>query len=514
MTHNDSLQDQVISGSKGRSFTPCFRRKYMRRSLRVLVTLCFLIPAASVAQYSWQSAFPNLPTFSLPLELAQAHDGTNRLFVVQQRGIIYVFNNDPSVSTRKEFLNISDSVSSTGSETGLLGLAFHPNYRNNGYFFVNHTYTAGGQLRSYVARYQVSPTNPDSALKSSRFVLFTLDQPYSNHNGGKIAFGADGYLYIAFGDGGSGNDPENRAQNRSVLLGKILRINVDSTAGGNNYAIPPTNPFYGNSQGYREEIYAYGLRNPWKFSFDPVTGRLWLADVGQDTREEVDIVVNGGNYGWRLMEGFICTPAVNPGCQDTAGLLRPVWDYPNAGADISITGGFVYRGSAIPSLYGKYIFADYGSGKTWALTYDGINPTFSTLMTDESYPISTFGVDTSNNIYLCSYSSGGRIYRLTGPASSVSPSRGEIPNTFMLEQNYPNPFNPSTTITYRVPTAAYVQLRVYDVLGREVAMLLDNHIEAGTHQVTLDASSFSSGVYLYRLTTPEFTQAKAMLVMK
>jgi hypothetical protein len=311
-----------------------------------------------------------------------------------------------------------------------------------------------------------------------------------------------------FGDGGSGNDPGNRAQNRAELLGKVLRINVDSTAGGTNYAIPPTNPFYGNSQGYMEEIYAYGVRNPWKFSFDPVTRNLWLGDVGQDTREEVDIVVNGGNYG------FICNPTVNPTCQDTAGLLRPVWDYPNAGVDVSITGGYVYRGSAIPSLYGKYIFADYGSGKTWALTYDGINPTFSTLMTDESYSISTFGVDTSNNIYLCSYSSSGRIYKLTGPASSVSPSRGEIPNTFMLEQNYPNPFNPSTTITYKVPAAAYVQLRVYDVLGRQVAMLLDNYIEAGTHEVMLDASNFSSGVYLYRLTTPEFTQAKAMLVVK
>jgi glucose/arabinose dehydrogenase len=486
----------------------------MRTPTACLLTMLIVFTPFTKAQYSWQSAFPNLPTFSLPLELAQAYDGTNRLFVVQQRGIIYVFDNNPSVGTRKEFLNISDSVSSTGSETGLLGLAFHPNYRNNGYFFVNHTYTAGEQLRSYVVRYQVSPTNPDSALKSSRFVLFTLDQPFSNHNGGKIAFGPDGYLYIGFGDGGSGNDPGNRAQNRAELLGKILRINVDNSSGGNNYAIPLTNPFYGNSQGYKEEIYAYGLRNPWKFSFDQVTGKLWLGDVGQDTREEVDIIVNGGNYGWRLMEGFICNPTVNPTCQDTAGLLRPVWDYPNAGSDISITGGFVYRGSAIPSLHGKYIFADYGSGKTWALTHDGVNPTFSTLMTDESYSISTFGVDTSNNIYLCSYSSSGRIYKLTGPASPVPPSRGDLPNTIILEQNYPNPFNPSTTITYKVPAAAYVQLRVYDVLGRQVAMLLDNHIEAGTHQVTVDASNFSSGVYLYRLTTPDFTQAKAMLVVK
>ncbi|HCV43518.1 MAG TPA: glucose sorbosone dehydrogenase, partial [Bacteroidetes bacterium] len=422
----------------------------MRTPTACLLMMLVVFTSPAKAQYSWQSAFPNLPTFSSPIELVHAYDGTNRLFVAQQRGIIYVFDNNPAVSIRKEFLNISDSVSSSGSEVGLLGLAFHPNYRTNGYFYVDHTNTVGGQLRSYIARYQVSPANPDSAIKSSRRVLLTVDQPYSNHNGGKIAFGADGYLYIALGDGGSGNDPENRAQNRSLLLGKILRINVDSAAGNNNYVIPPTNPFYGNTQGYKEEIFAYGVRNPWRFSFDPVTHNLWVGDVGQDTREEVDIVVNGGNYGWRLMEGFICNPTVNPTCQDTAGLLRPVWDYPNAGADISITGGYVYRGSAIPSLYGKYIFADYGSGKTWALTYDGINPTFSTLMTDEAYSISSFGVDTSYEVYLCSYSTSGRIYKLTGPASPVLPSRGNLPNTIILEQNYPNPFNPSTNIRYQL----------------------------------------------------------------
>ncbi|MEK9135939.1 MAG: PQQ-dependent sugar dehydrogenase [Bacteroidota bacterium] len=497
------------------------------KTLLILSVVLLIFCTNAHGQYSWQSAFPSMPAFAYPIELVPASDGRNRLFVAQQRGIIYVFENNSSSSTRKVFLNISDRVSQSGSETGLLGLAFHPNYRSNGYFYVNYTSSPGGQLRSFIARYQVSPTNPDSALHDPELVLLTVDQPYSNHNGGKVAFGPDGYLYIGFGDGGSGNDPGNRAQNRSVLLGKILRINVDSTEGGNNYAIPPTNPFYRNTQGYREEIYAYGIRNPWKFSFDFPTGNLWLGDVGQDTREEIDIVVNGGNYGWRLMEGFICNPVVNPTCQDTAGLLRPVWDYPNAGADGSVTGGYVYRGSVIPSLYGKYIFGDYVSGKTWALTYDGFLPPSATLLSDEAYPISSFGVDTSGNMYLCSYSSTtGRIYKLTGPASDVASSDGAIPKAFSLEQNYPNPFNPTATIQYSIPSqsvkgvegrvgvGSHATLKVYDLLGREVATLVNEVKQPGTYTVRFDASNLASGVYFYRLSTTNFVLTRKLVLLR
>ena len=485
---------------------------YMKKHVLSHLLAMFMLGGVAQAQYSWQQAFPSLPAFSLPVEAVHAYDGTNRFFVVQQRGIIYAFENSPSVTTRKVFLNISDSVSSSGSETGLLGLAFHPNYRNNGYFYVNHTNTVGGQLRTYVVRYQVSPTNPDSAIKESRFVLFTVNQPFSNHNGGKISFGPDGYLYIGFGDGGSGNDPGNRAQNRSELLGKILRINVDSAAQGLNYAIPTTNPFYGNGQGYREEIFAYGIRNPWKFNFDPVTGALWLGDVGQDAREEVDIVTSGGNYGWRLMEGNLCTPIVNPSCLDTAGLIRPVWDYPNAGADISITGGYVYRGTAIPSLYGKYIFADYGSGKTWALTYNPPAPASVILMSDETNSISSFAVDTSQNIYYCAYGTG-RLYILTGPPSSV-PGDDGVASSFSLGQNYPNPFNPNTTIQYSIPYTARVSLTILDVLGREVATVFDGIQAAGSHSHQFDARDLSSGVYVYRLTAGAFVQTRKMILVK
>lgn len=480
------------------------------KSVLVVAATVFGMSALQ-AQYSWQPAFPNLPTFNYPVELVHSGDGTNRLFIVQQRGIIYVINNIPGVSTRKVFLNISDRVSQTGSETGLLGLAFHPNYENNGYFYVN--YTGGSPLTTHIARYQVSATNPDSAVKESERILLTVAQPYSNHNGGKLAFGPDGYLYIGLGDGGSANDPGNRAQNRSEILGKLLRINVDSTEGSLNYAIPPTNPFYRNPNGWREEIYAYGIRNPWKFSFDPVTNWLWLGDVGQDSREEIDIIISGGNYGWRLMEGFICNPTVNPQCQDTAGLLRPIWDYPNAGPDQSITGGYVYRGSSIPSLVGKYIYGDYGSGKTWALTYDGITPPLNQLLTDESFLISSFGVDENNDMYLLEYSSSaGRIRKLTGPSNDVG--EHSVPTGFALEQNYPNPFNPDTRIRFEIRGSGFVSLKVHDLLGREVATLVNEVKAPGAYEVVFDAGGLPSGIYCYQLRAGSFLATKKMVLMR
>ncbi len=484
-------------------------------SLRATLFAMIFIGAAlqAKAQYSWQQAFPNLPAFNNPIELVNAGDGSNRLFVVQQRGIIYVFRNMPGIATRNVFLNISDRVSSSGSETGLLGLAFHPNYATNGYFYVHYTSSSSGSLVSYVARYSVSTSNRDSADKSSETILFTVSQPFSNHNGGKIAFGPDGFLYIALGDGGSANDPGNRAQNRTDALGKLLRIDVDRTDPGLSYAIPPSNPYANNTQGWRKEIFAYGLRNPWKFSFDSQTGALWLGDVGQGAREEVNIIVSGGNYGWRLMEGSICTPGANPSCLDTAGLIRPVWEYVYSGSGTSITGGYVYRGTAIPSLVGKYICGDYGSGRTWAVTYTVGTPASAQLMTDETYPISTFGVDEQNELYLCSYSStNGRIYKLTGPATSVGDTR--VPVEFGLDQNYPNPFNPSTTIGFRLNAGGYVTLNVYNILGQEVVTLVNGMFAAGHHTVKFSAEGLPSGVYYYKLTSGSMTQTRKMLLTK
>lgn len=390
--------------------------------IKFLLLICIFIfsPKINKAQYSYKEAFPNLPGFAYPVEMVHADDGTNRLFVLQQRGLIYVFNNSPTVSTRKTFMDLSPIVTQSLGELGLLGLAFHPNYENNRYLYVYYTRdtTIGGTgyWKSHVSRFTASPSNPDSALRSTELILINVLQPYSNHNGGKLAFGNDGYLYISLGDGGSGGDPLGNGQSRTTLLGKILRINVDSTANGQQYAIPATNPYYGNVNGYKEEIYAYGLRNTWKFSFDYPTNRLYAGDVGQGTYEEVDIIENGKNYGWNKMEGFHCYGT----CDTTGkGFTRPIWEYNHSTGGISITGGYVYRGSLVPGLYGKYIYADYGTARIWGLTYNGVTATNDSIQ-KATFQISTFGMDQNGEVYFFSYAaSTGRIYKFYTPNVST-----------------------------------------------------------------------------------------------
>ena len=354
--------------------------------------------------YRIVEAFPNL-SFNQPVDLQHAGDNSERLFVVEKSGVIQVFENESSASGSSVFLDIRDRVDDSGGEEGLLGLAFHPNYENNGYFYVN--YTASNPARSVIARYEVSSQNPDQANQSSELQILTFSQPYDNHNGGQLAFGPDGYLYIAVGDGGSGGDPQENGQDRSTLLGSILRIDVDNQENGNNYGIPDDNPFVDNSQGYREEIYAYGLRNPWRMSFDPDNGRLWAGDVGQNSYEEIDIIETGNNYGWDIMEGTHCYEP-SSGC-DQSGLTMPIWEY---GRDqgISVTGGYVYRGPSLEQLTGKYIYGDYGTGKIWALDYSDMENPSNSELADADFSISSFGTDADNELYICSFN--GSIYRL------------------------------------------------------------------------------------------------------
>ncbi len=385
--------------------------RYIKLLLTILILFFF---TESFAQYQLQQAFPNLPNFSSPVDLQNAGDCTNRLFVIEQVGRIKVFENRADVSAVKTFLDITDRVTS-GSEMGLLGLAFHPDYENNGYFYVN--YTVSNPRFTRISRFQVSATNPDSADKNTELILLTQSQPYANHNGGQASFGPDGYLYIALGDGGSGGDPENHAQTLTDLLGKISRIDVDNPQQPLNYGIPDDNPFVDSAGSIRKEIYAWGLRNPWRFSFDPVTGWLWCGDVGQNAWEEIDIIQNGKNYGWRCYEG---NHPYNTGGCNAPEYIYPVWEYPHS-PECSVTGGFVYRGPNQPGLVGKYIYADYCSDKIWALTYDGVNPPTNQLLATATGSPTSFGVDQVNELYICTFGQG-RIYKFVSTAAVTSPS--------------------------------------------------------------------------------------------
>ncbi len=333
-----------------------------------------------------------------PIDLQSARDGSGRLFIVQQGGVIRILRN--GALDAAPFLNIS-SKTRTNGECGLLGLAFPPGFRDSHRFYVN--YTNPGCTESVVGRYSVSP-NADSADPASEQIILRQAQPFQNHNGGGLAFGPDGFLYIGFGDGGSGGDPRNNGQNAGAWLGKLLRIDTES--GASPYAVPRSNPFAGNAR-FRPEIWALGLRNPWRFSFDRETGDLWLGDVGQNRAEEVDfqsgLSTGGENYGWRLMEGMTCfNPAQN--C-DRTGLTLPVHEYTRSQGDVSITGGYVYRGARWPSLRGTYVYGDYASGRIWGIRREG--PLFNNrLLIDSNLNISTFGEDDAGEIYVTHHGSG------------------------------------------------------------------------------------------------------------
>jgi glucose/arabinose dehydrogenase len=493
----------------------------MKTKIMLIVCLFpFIMNSCSNAQSELKVAFPSL-SFTRPLDLEYPGDRTNRLFVVEQSGVIWVFQNDSNVTQKNIFLDIQDRVNDSGNEQGLLGLAFHPDYENNGYFYVN--YTASNPNRTEISRFSVSAPNPDSADKNSEFHILSYNQPYSNHNGGKVAFGpADGYLYIGVGDGGSGGDPQCNAQNLLTLLGSILRIDVNTSVGSQHYGIPPDNPFAGNAQGYREEIYAYGLRNPWRFSFDPVTNWLWVGDVGQNTYEEVDVVSKGGNYGWNIFEGFHCytnAPSCQTqSCSDTTGLKMPIWEYTHS-VGISITGGYVYRGPGVPELNGKYIYADYGSGRIWSLEYDGVNPATNTLLMDTNLLISSFGADQNQELYICAFD--GKIYRFK-PTSVTGTRKSslELPETFELGQNFPNPFNPDTTIPFQVKVPGMVEIQIFDINGKHIKTLINEKKDYGDYQVVWDGTDESghlqpSGVYFYKMTMDnEFSENKRMALVK
>lgn len=336
-----------------------------------------------------------------PVFLTHAGDGSRRLFVVERAGAIRILADGALLPA--PFLDIRDRVGSSGLEQGLLGLAFHPGYPANGRFFVYYT---GLEGQSVLSRFQVAG-EPDLADAASETVLLTAPQPAANHNGGMIAFGPDGLLYVALGDGGAANDSFGNGQNRGTLLGALLRLEVDA---GDPYGVPANNPFL-NVAGARPELWAYGLRNPWRFSFDRAAGDLYVADVGQNQYEEVNFQPanspGGENYGWPIVEGLHCFQRDD--CS-TAGLQLPVLEYDH-GQGCSVTGGYVYRGAAQPSLTGAYFYGDYCSGRIWALSRDAPGQWVNREMLDTELNISSFGEDETGEVYVLDLN-GGAVYRL------------------------------------------------------------------------------------------------------
>jgi hypothetical protein len=344
-----------------------------------------------------------------PIYATHARDGSGRLFVVERGGLVKVF--PPGGTTPATFLDITDRVLA-GGEQGLLGLAFHPAFATNRRFFVHYTRDPDGA--TVIAEFQASAVDPDFADPAGETVLLTVPQPFANHNGGMLEFGPDGFLYIALGDGGSANDPGDRAQDAAELLGKILRLDIDTPSGSLPYSAPAGNPYAGSTPG-RDEIYALGLRNPWRFSFDRLTGDLYAGDVGQGSREEVDLIVAGGNYGWRVFEGTQCTSN-----QDGSVCLSPpfvhvppIAEYTHANGRCSITGGYVYRGLQDTLPAGTYVFADFCTGEIFSLLGGVV-----TLLLDTTQNIASFGEDEDGELFVVGL--GGTVHRLAGGVSSCS----------------------------------------------------------------------------------------------
>ena len=350
-----------------------------------------------------ERVFPNLGFRDLT-NLGQPYQGPDMLFATEQAGRIVVFPNRQNATEAKLYLDLSLKVSDANNEEGLLGLAFDPSFQDNGFFYVY--YSASNPRRSILSRFSASKSDPNSAEVDSELIIMEIPQPAGNHNGGQLAFGPDGFLYVGLGDGGRGGDPLDNGQNRETLLGSILRIDVAAASETERYRIPSDNPLVGVANA-RPEIWAYGLRNPWRFSFDPETATMWAADVGQSSWEEIDLIEKGRNYGWNVMEGAHCFSPRN-GCDET-GLQLPLAEYGRA-EGCSITGGYVYRGEVTPSLAGAYVFGDFCSGKIWGLGYDGQSVTQALLLVESDLMITSFGVDRARNLYVLSRNEG--IYRL------------------------------------------------------------------------------------------------------
>lgn len=417
---------------------------YFSKKLFVLTSVSLLagnlLAADTLPKLDLKPAYPNLK-FNKPLAFVEAPDGTHRKFVVEQEGRIWILPADKNSSEPKLFLDISDRKPHGELEEGLLSIAFHPQFKTNGKFYIFYSHPTPPK-HNILAEWQVSKTDPDKADPATERILLTVAKEHWNHNGSDLIFGPDGYLYFGLGDGGAGYDPRDAGQNLEVLYGKMNRIDVNTRTAGLEYGIPKDNPFVDvskqadlkadpldrNAHVVRQEIWAYGLRNPWRMSFDRETGELWVGDVGQDLWEEIDVVKKGGNYGWSAREGFHPlnqkkgapnhevrgSDPIDPIIEyPHRAQLLPQSKFPNHGIGVSVTGGYVYRGKKIPSLRGVYVYADYQMGTIWGLRYENGKLTADDVVVPgvPTRTIPSFGEDSDGELYVVSFD--GSIYEFT-----------------------------------------------------------------------------------------------------
>lgn len=449
-------------------------------------------------------------TFEFPLGIRFPDDGRHEVYIAEHGGRVKVLDPFEPGAEPTVFLDLSERIA-TSPPGEFFAIEFHPNYVDNGTFFVR--YKLQDPERTILSRFHRSASNPLEADPESEVVLVEVETPNNanNHHGGDIAFGHDGFLYVPLGDGGVTFDAVGNAQDRTKLLGKVLRLDVDNPSGGLNYGIPPDNPYVGNAEGWREEIYAYGFRNPWRLTVDRETGAVWVGDVGETHWEEVNRVEAGGNYGWPIMEGPVCAPFGPPEC-DQSGLTLPVWAYPRD-VGTSITGGYVYRGSKIPVLRGQYVFADFGTWDMWAVETD--DPEHATLLLErlwDGFAITSFGEDLEGELYLTEFFSGV-IFKLDpGPGAvdvAEGPAAPEAPSLTV----YPNPVRDAATVAFR-GEGARVRIAVYDLLGREVAVLHDGYGSAAAQRVGFSTRGLAPGVYVLRMETGAGVQTQKISVVR
>lgn len=463
---------------------------------------------AQEVEITYTRVFPNV-AFDMPMGLTFAPEDPHLLYVPELRGTVRAFENDNDTARSWVFLDAREDVS-PGSGTGeFYDIAFHPDYQSNGYCYVY--YFAASPRTINLVRYTRDPTERHVVDPNSKLVILSVPHPGpQNHSGGSISFGPDGYLYLPIGDGGSWGDELGYGQDRTNLFGAVIRIDVDNPSGGLNYGIPPDNPYVGNSDGWREEIWAYGFRNPFRSSFDRQSGALWVGDVGEEAWEEINIVERGGNYGWSALEGPECFNL--PDC-DPSQFSAPVYAYPHQkGVPNSVTGGTVYWGNGIPELRGRYVFGDF-TGRLWAMDFSDIdNPIVTTL--DDTTPVVTIGVGPLGELYVPKLFNGQivRIDRLPDTAEEEI----SAPIEFDLSIDaLPNPSSSRTTIRLQVGQATFVRTSLFDMLGREIKLVFEGELAAGaTRQVAIDTSDLAAGVYVVRGVSDGRTQSSILTIVK